>query len=190
MDSRFALPVDTVLDGGYRIERVVGSGGFGITYVAEDIKLGTTVALKEYFPFDSASATGHERSGEVRPAAQGVRMGPFEFSGRGAHASALQASQHCSGRPRLRGQPHRLHGDGVRKGAELRKLAHRPRPVAHAGRAGPHRRASAGCAGDDAREEFPASRHRPTTSSCAATAARCCSISVPHGIRWPRSDER
>ena len=52
MDGRFALPANTIVDGAYRIERVVGSGGFGITYVAEDIKLGTVVALKEYYPFD------------------------------------------------------------------------------------------------------------------------------------------
>ena len=64
MDSRFALPVDTVLDGGYRIERVVGSGGFGITYAAEDIKLGTTVALKEYYPFDFGD---RDRTMIVRP---------------------------------------------------------------------------------------------------------------------------
>ena len=64
MDSRFALPVDTVVDGGYRIERVVGSGGFGITYVAEDIKLGTTVALKEYYPFDFGD---RDRTMSVRP---------------------------------------------------------------------------------------------------------------------------
>ena len=52
MDSRLGLPVNTVLDGSYRIERVVGSGGFGITYEAEDINLGTMVAIKEYYPFD------------------------------------------------------------------------------------------------------------------------------------------
>jgi serine/threonine protein kinase len=64
VDSRFALPVDTVVDGAYRIERVVGSGGFGITYVAEDINLGTTVALKEYYPFDFGD---RDRTMSVRP---------------------------------------------------------------------------------------------------------------------------
>ena len=52
MDARFALPPDTVLVGAYRIVRVVGMGGFGITYEAQDINLHTTVALKEYYPFD------------------------------------------------------------------------------------------------------------------------------------------
>ena len=52
MDSRLGLPINTVLDGSYRIERVVGSGGFGITYEAEDVNLGTAVAIKEYYPFD------------------------------------------------------------------------------------------------------------------------------------------
>ena len=52
MDSRLGLPANTVLDGSYRIERVVGSGGFGITYEAEDVNLGTAVAIKEYYPFD------------------------------------------------------------------------------------------------------------------------------------------
>jgi TPR repeat protein len=50
LDSRFALPANTVLDGAYRIVRVVGTGGFGITYEAEDIALRTAVALKEYYP--------------------------------------------------------------------------------------------------------------------------------------------
>ena len=46
MDGRLALPANAVLDGNYRIARVVGSGGFGITYAAEDVSLGTTVALR------------------------------------------------------------------------------------------------------------------------------------------------
>jgi serine/threonine protein kinase len=52
LDSRLGLPVNTTLDGSYRITRVVGSGGFGITYEAEDINLATQVAVKEYYPFD------------------------------------------------------------------------------------------------------------------------------------------
>ena len=52
MDSRLGLPKNTVLDGSYRIERMIGSGGFGITYRAEDVKLDTMVALKEYYPVE------------------------------------------------------------------------------------------------------------------------------------------
>ena len=46
MESRVGLPRGTLLDSSYRIERVIGSGGFGITYEAEDTRLGTKVAIK------------------------------------------------------------------------------------------------------------------------------------------------
>ena len=52
MDIRSSLPVGTLLDESYRIRRIVGSGGFGITYEAEDLRLNTRVALKEYYPAD------------------------------------------------------------------------------------------------------------------------------------------
>jgi serine/threonine protein kinase len=52
LDDRFTLPVNTVLAAGYRIVRVVGSGGFGITYEAEDLNLRAPVAIKEYYPHD------------------------------------------------------------------------------------------------------------------------------------------
>ena len=35
--------------GEYRIERVLGQGGFGITYLAEQVSLGRKVAVKEFF---------------------------------------------------------------------------------------------------------------------------------------------
>jgi serine/threonine protein kinase len=44
----FALPRGTAVNG-YRFERVLGSGGFGITYLAHDM-LGQQFAIKEYYP--------------------------------------------------------------------------------------------------------------------------------------------
>lgn len=34
----------------YRILKLLGQGGFGVTYLAEDTRLGANVAIKEYFP--------------------------------------------------------------------------------------------------------------------------------------------
>ena len=47
--SLYALPAGTVLDGRYEILRVIGQGGFGITYEAVHIHKGNHVAVKEYF---------------------------------------------------------------------------------------------------------------------------------------------
>src|SRR5262249_35880373 len=52
LDPRLALPVNAILDGNYRIERVVGAGGFAVTYEAEDLRLRKKVAVKEYYPID------------------------------------------------------------------------------------------------------------------------------------------
>ncbi len=44
------LQPNTTLQGGkYRIERVLGQGGFGITYLAEQVSLKRMVAIKEFF---------------------------------------------------------------------------------------------------------------------------------------------
>ncbi|MBQ0142322.1 MAG: serine/threonine protein kinase [Prevotellaceae bacterium] len=48
--NMFALQQETTLQGGkYIIKKVLGQGGFGITYLAEHDLLGTDVAIKEFF---------------------------------------------------------------------------------------------------------------------------------------------
>jgi serine/threonine protein kinase len=55
MEHEHALPVGTLLADEYRIDGILGAGGFGITYRARDVKLDIDVAIKEYFPRDFAS---------------------------------------------------------------------------------------------------------------------------------------
>ena len=51
-----------VLQGGkYRIERVLGQGGFGITYLATQTMLGCKVAIKEFF-FSDCCERSNDRS--------------------------------------------------------------------------------------------------------------------------------
>lgn len=44
------LPAGTLLHGQYTLGKVLGQGGFGITYLGWDHSLETTVAIKEYYP--------------------------------------------------------------------------------------------------------------------------------------------
>ena len=52
--ANHALPAGFVLNE-YRVESVLGAGGFGVTYLATDCNLNLKVALKEYLPVDFAA---------------------------------------------------------------------------------------------------------------------------------------
>ena len=49
------LPSEALLNECYSVEKVLGRGGFGITYLANDTKLNLPVAVKEYLPEPSAA---------------------------------------------------------------------------------------------------------------------------------------
>jgi serine/threonine protein kinase/uncharacterized protein len=65
-DNRNALPIGYQL-GDYQIQRLLGDGGFGITYLAIDMRLNSKVAIKEYFPNELAI---RETNRSVHPKSQ------------------------------------------------------------------------------------------------------------------------
>ena len=69
------LPVNTILNGRYIVGKVLGAGGFGITYIGYDLKLDGKVAIKEYYP---SGAANRSMSLTVLPTTE-VKGNPFEI---------------------------------------------------------------------------------------------------------------
>jgi len=57
----------------YIIESVLGHGGFGITYLARDEKLGAQVAIKEYLPAEVAGRTGEGTQVMPQPSKDAIK---------------------------------------------------------------------------------------------------------------------
>lgn len=66
--SQTLAPGTLLYNGDYRIVRVLGRGGFGITYLAENVNLEKRVAIKEFFPqgmYNRDGVSGYASVGSV-----------------------------------------------------------------------------------------------------------------------------
>jgi serine/threonine protein kinase len=75
-ESPLQLKPGTILNGKYWIGRVLGHGGFGITYLACDLNLGLKLAVKEYFPQGMATRQPHDATISVY---SGATREQFEY---------------------------------------------------------------------------------------------------------------
>lgn len=74
MGRRELIP-GTLIHGRYRVEQVLGSGGFGVTYRVMDLKENRVSAMKEYMPLDAAYRPMGKK--EVRPISES-KKGQYE----------------------------------------------------------------------------------------------------------------
>lgn len=88
-DNVLALPAGTRLRD-FQIEKMLGHGGFGITYLARDTRNGESVAVKEYLPIDIAVRVG-DATIKARTAddAQNFQRGIRQFLDEGRRVARL-----------------------------------------------------------------------------------------------------
>ena len=74
-----ALRAGTVLNDRYIVGRVLGQGGFGITYLALDTQLNAKVAIKEFMPNDIATRIGTTVSVAMESKSEAFTYGAERF---------------------------------------------------------------------------------------------------------------
>ena len=74
-----ALRAGVILNNRYIVGRVLGQGGFGITYLAWDEKLAARVAVKEYMPTDISARVGTTVSVAMESRAEDFTYGEERF---------------------------------------------------------------------------------------------------------------
>ena len=74
-----ALRAGSILNNRYIVGRVMGQGGFGITYLAYDTKLAAKVAVKEFMPDDIATRQGTTVSVAVESRSEDFAYGAERF---------------------------------------------------------------------------------------------------------------
>lgn len=77
----YALPAGSILHDSYRIEQLLGKGGFAIIYQATELSTGNIVAIKEYFPSNLAKREYEQDLFFVQPLSVSIR----EFESGHAH---------------------------------------------------------------------------------------------------------
>lgn len=87
-EAKQVLATDTFLKERYRVVGPLGIGGFGITYLCEDINLGRNVAVKEYFPFDWA-----QREDNFVTVRTSAMIEPFRFGMESFHKEAKMTAK-------------------------------------------------------------------------------------------------
>lgn len=79
MGDPMMLKPGSILAGRYAIGRVIGKGGFGVTYLAYDLKLECKVAVKEYYPYGLAARVPGSTQVSVSDAGETFQLGAEKF---------------------------------------------------------------------------------------------------------------
>ncbi len=89
-----ALHPGSILNGRYIIGRVIGQGGFGITYIAKDYKTGERVAIKEYLPSEFAGRNGNSVQAFSKDQKENFEYGKEQFLAEAKTLAAFIGDEH------------------------------------------------------------------------------------------------